>query len=160
MTPFLYISLPLLHDYDVKMPNFTFYEGRNKRQRSFLSLSKLECGPKKSTNQKFPMMNWARWNKRDEIWSCATSLFNWPFRSRRRCCWLSSLASPLLLERGSTEWEVMDSNPSLPADVLWGSFVTHSFLPRGGEMNAWQTNTKGRLRGGYSNPGQINNQGL
>ena len=26
---------------------------------------------------------------------------------------------------------------SLPADVLWGSFVTHSFLPhRGGEMNA------------------------
>ena len=26
---------------------------------------------------------------------------------------------------------------SLPADVLWGSFVTYSFLPhRGGEMNA------------------------
>ena len=25
---FLYISLPLLHDYDVKMPNFTFYGGR------------------------------------------------------------------------------------------------------------------------------------
>ena len=30
---------------------------------------------------------------------------------------------------------------SLPADVLWGSFVTHS-------MNAWQTNPKGRLQGG------------
>ena len=29
---------------------------------------------------------------------------------------------------------------SLPADVLWGSF--------GGEMNAWQTNPKGRLWGG------------
>ena len=25
---FLYISLPLLHDYDVKMPSFTFYGGR------------------------------------------------------------------------------------------------------------------------------------
>ena len=25
---FLYISLPLLFDYDVKMPNFTFYGGR------------------------------------------------------------------------------------------------------------------------------------
>ena len=25
----------------------------------------------------------------------------------------------------------------LPAGVLWGSFVTHSFLPDGGEMNAW-----------------------
>ena len=24
---FLYIFLPLLHDYDVKMANFTFYEG-------------------------------------------------------------------------------------------------------------------------------------
>ena len=24
---FLYISLPSLHDYDVKMPNFTFYRG-------------------------------------------------------------------------------------------------------------------------------------
>ena len=39
---------------------------------------------------------------------------------------------------------------SLPADVLWGSFVMHSFLPRGGEMNALQTNPKGRLRGGYT----------
>ena len=25
---FLYISLPLLHDYDLKMPSFTFYGGR------------------------------------------------------------------------------------------------------------------------------------
>ena len=25
---FLYISLPLLHDYDVKMPSFTLYGGR------------------------------------------------------------------------------------------------------------------------------------
>ena len=42
---------------------------------------------------------------------------------------------------------------SLPADVLWGSFDTHSFLPHGGEMNAWQTNPKGRLRGGYGEGG-------
>ena len=28
-----------------------------------------------------------------------------------------------------------DGHSSLPADVLWGSFVTHSFLPHG-EMNA------------------------
>ena len=40
---FLYISLPLRHDYDVKMPNFTFYV--NKRWGNFLSLSKLESGP-------------------------------------------------------------------------------------------------------------------
>ena len=36
---------------------------------------------------------------------------------------------------------LLDPDTSLPADVLWGSFVTHSFL--------WQTNPKGRLRGGY-----------
>ena len=42
---FLYISLPLLHDYDVKMPSFTFYGGRKQATINF-SLSKLECGPK------------------------------------------------------------------------------------------------------------------
>ena len=36
---FLYISVPLLHDYDMKMPSFTFYGER-------ISISKLECGPK------------------------------------------------------------------------------------------------------------------
>ena len=30
---FLCISLPSLHDYDVKFPNFTFYGGRERRQR-------------------------------------------------------------------------------------------------------------------------------
>ena len=42
---FLYISLALLHDYDVKMPSFTFYEGRKQATTKF-SFSKLECGPK------------------------------------------------------------------------------------------------------------------
>ena len=29
ITPFLYISFPLMHDCDVKMPNFSFFKGRN-----------------------------------------------------------------------------------------------------------------------------------
>ena len=33
---FLYISLPSLHDYDVKMPNFTFYRGRTRATTKFL----------------------------------------------------------------------------------------------------------------------------
>ena len=32
---FLYISLPLLHDYDVKMPNFTFHGGRKQATGKF-----------------------------------------------------------------------------------------------------------------------------
>ena len=39
--------------------------------------------------------------------------------------------------------------PSLPTDILWGSF--------GGEMNAWQTNPKGRLWGGWLLPGFLHN---
>ena len=33
---FLYISLPTLHDYDVKMPNFTFYRGSTQATTKFL----------------------------------------------------------------------------------------------------------------------------
>ena len=37
--PFLYISLPSLHDYDVKMPNCKFYGGRKQATMNlFLSL--------------------------------------------------------------------------------------------------------------------------
>ena len=32
---FLYISLPLLYDYDVKMPSFTFYGGRKQATTNF-----------------------------------------------------------------------------------------------------------------------------
>ena len=32
---FLYISLPLLHDYDVKMLSFTFYGGRKQATTNF-----------------------------------------------------------------------------------------------------------------------------
>ena len=43
---FVYFWLSL-HDYDVKMPNFTFHEVHvNKRRRICLSLSKLKVGPK------------------------------------------------------------------------------------------------------------------
>ena len=35
---FLYISLPSLHDYDVKLPNFTFMEDVNTQDNDFLFL--------------------------------------------------------------------------------------------------------------------------
>ena len=45
---FLYISLPSLQDYDVKMPNFTMHRAHaeevHKRRRNFLSLSELGYG--------------------------------------------------------------------------------------------------------------------
>ena len=41
---FLYISLPFLHDYDVKLPNFTFSAGRKQATTKFYSLCILEYG--------------------------------------------------------------------------------------------------------------------
>ena len=37
-TLFFYISLPLLHEYDVKMPNFTFYVGSENKTTIFFFL--------------------------------------------------------------------------------------------------------------------------
>ena len=39
---FLCISLPSLHDYDVKFPNFTFYGGRERRQRPFFCIDRSD----------------------------------------------------------------------------------------------------------------------
>ena len=68
---FLYISLPSLHDYDVKMPNYKFYiimEDVNKRRRISFSLSKLECGPQETNSREIrPHLPFsAKWNKRDK----------------------------------------------------------------------------------------------
>ena len=52
---FLYISLPSLHDYDVKLPNGTFYGGRKQATTnfSFNVFLNLSAVPKKSTPEKF-----------------------------------------------------------------------------------------------------------
>ena len=51
----LYVSLPSLHDYDVKMPNFTFYAGRKQTATNFLSLSKhdLDVAPRNLAPREF-----------------------------------------------------------------------------------------------------------
>ena len=89
---FLYISLPSLHGYDVKMPIFTFCGEREHNTTTFFLFSRplislLEFNPRKNGQH---LTNWTRWNERDKVWSSATSLFNWRFRSRRRRCCLSS----------------------------------------------------------------------
>ena len=94
---FLYISLPSLHDYDVKMPIFTFLGEVNTGQWlsfSFPELwySLLEFNSRRNCQQ---LANWTQDNKHDKVWSSATSLFKWRFRSRRCRCYLfiSSLST-------------------------------------------------------------------
>ena len=52
---FLYISLPSLHDYDVKMPNFSFWVGsqHNRRLSFSFSFPQLRYSPYNSTPEKF-----------------------------------------------------------------------------------------------------------
>ena len=89
ITPFLYISLASLHDYDVKMPNFTFCGVREHKTTFFFfswtSIQSVRIQLQKNSQH---LTNWMRWNKRDKGWSSANSLFNkCCFRScrRRRC---------------------------------------------------------------------------
>ena len=82
---FLYILLPslhesvhmLLHDYDVKMPSFTFCGGR-KRKTTFIffswtSIRSLSIHSRKK-KKKLPT-GWTGSNKLDKVWSSANSLF-------------------------------------------------------------------------------------
>ena len=67
-------------------------DGNTRQQLSFsfpeLWYSLLEFNSRKICQH---LTKWTRWNKRDKVWSSATSLFKWRFRSRRRRCSLSFL---------------------------------------------------------------------
>ena len=69
---FWYISLPSLHDQDVKLPNGTFYGGRNPLtlRRIFLSLSKLGYGLQELNSREFHLhlKIKASWNNREDVW--------------------------------------------------------------------------------------------
>ena len=95
ITLFLYISLPSLHDYDVKRPNSTFFGEREYKTTTFLFFSwtsiqsfRIQLQKKKLCQH---LTNWTRRNKRYLVWSSLNSPFKWRFHSHRRLCCLSSL---------------------------------------------------------------------
>ena len=53
---FLDISLPLLHDYDVKLVSFTFYGGRE-HKKTIIFFSEFRYNPLQSTHGKFLTLN-------------------------------------------------------------------------------------------------------
>ena len=56
---FLYISLPLLHENDVKMPSFSFYGGRKTSDdKLFFLFLNLSVVPKKSTPGKLAYISY------------------------------------------------------------------------------------------------------
>ena len=72
---FLYISLRHCTTTAWKSLISRFIEDVNKRQRIFLSLSKLECGPQEINSReiRLHLTFSAIWNKRDKVWKNANS---------------------------------------------------------------------------------------
>ena len=58
---FLYISLPFLHDYDVKLPNFTFSGGRIRPRRNFIIFLNLNMVLRNSTPGGFAYIWRTKW---------------------------------------------------------------------------------------------------
>ena len=77
--------------YDVKLPNLTFYGGREHKTAIFFffswtSIQSIRIQLQKSSPLFVEL-------KPGKVWSSANSLFKWRFSSRRRRCCLSSLIS-------------------------------------------------------------------
>ena len=58
---FLYISLPSLHDYQVKMPNFTFCEGRKQAMKNFFLFVNLDMFDRNSAPEEFACIWQSKW---------------------------------------------------------------------------------------------------
>ena len=76
---FLFISLPSLHDYDLKVRYLIsrFVENVNTRQRFSFSLPELRCSPLEfifNKSRQHLSNIWTRWNRRDKVWNSANSL--------------------------------------------------------------------------------------
>ena len=75
---FLYISLSFLHDYNVKMLNFVFYEERKQATTKFSSLSELGYGPLEFNFRRgrLHLTKLVGRNNCDKDWENANSLFS------------------------------------------------------------------------------------
>ena len=70
-----------------------FVEDVNTRQRLSFSFPQLWYSPLEFNSRRIcqHLTNGTGWNKRDNVWSSANSLFKWRFRSRRHYCCVRSL---------------------------------------------------------------------
>ena len=74
---YLYISLPFLHDYDVKMPNFTLKEDAIKRRRNFIVFLNLNTVLRNSTPGGFTYFWQSMWVGIIAIKTKRTQIYFW-----------------------------------------------------------------------------------
>ena len=70
----LYIFLPSLRDYDVKIPDFTFCGERELKTTLLCFFSWIQYSLKIQLQKQWPTWWTERWSKRDKGWSSATRL--------------------------------------------------------------------------------------
>ena len=91
-----------------------FVDNVNTRQQLSLSFPELQYSLLEFNSRKNcqNLTNWNRYNKRDKVWSSATSLFKWRFRSRRLvvACLISSLLTDERMDEDPISfWKVGNS---------------------------------------------------
>ena len=133
---FLYISLPSLHDFNVKLANFTHYGKRwhNRTVSAVLFQIEIEIEPLTIQFQKnsptFDKLNEVEFDRiagSDEVCHSANSLFKKRFRCpRRRCC----LIYPQIQRQDDHcsqdfDCDCLFSKQWLPSHFLW-NWKTHN----------------------------------
>ena len=110
---FLNISLRSVHDYDVKGPIFTFtWTQDNEFCFLFLTFDSLRIQLQKKLPT-YDELNEVE-HMRNEVWSNATSLFNWRFRSLCRPCCLSPLILLMPITRPYSLWNLTNREFKIP----------------------------------------------
>ena len=131
-----------LLDCDVKVPNSTFYGGREHKKTLFFFFlwTYQQSFRIQLPKNRQHLTNWKCWNESDKVWNSADSLFGCRFRSRcrRRC--FSSLISPVhnvpLKEGGQIQTYCSSLNCWQVAPFLQG-FGSHLFMAGNEEIEIY-----------------------
>ena len=127
---FLYISLPSLHDYEVKMPNFMICPlGRENKTTAFPFFSLTSIQSFRIQLQKhsptFDGLN--EMEQAWQVWGDTNYIFMWRFHSCRRPCFLSSLSSSTLGKGFIITAQDFESFLKKPGCWPWSYQGTHGF---------------------------------
>ena len=119
---FLYISLPSLHNWNVKGPNFelTWERERQGDKFHFLYLKRTRSPLFSSNRTSLLSSNWVTWYKREKVVKDSKSIFQRRFHWRRRCRIVRSL---FWGRRGSKEV----SRAHLRLSVYWTTIGENSY---------------------------------
>ena len=130
---FLYISLPSLHDYDVKWPNFiirVFEDWNGKAINSTIPVWTRVWPPLFSSNlNPLLLSNWATWDNLEMVWKDAKSIFQQGFHGHRRCRIVRFLLSYWPREWASNSGNISSNTAYMYIRSSIFAFATSTWAP-------------------------------